>query len=106
MPENNNDNLTAHFHRNLRLYLWYSAIYNTFFWLPVFFLFFSSHLTLDQVLKLEAIYYISVVALEVPSGYFSDVIGRKPTLLISSLAFVVACILFFFGASFGMFIAA
>ena len=106
MPDTDNHNLSAHLQRNLRLYLWYSATYNTFFWLPVFFLFFSSHLTLDQVLKLEAIYYISVVALEVPSGYFSDVIGRKPTLLISSLAFLVACILFFFGSSFGMFIVA
>lgn len=106
MPDTANDILTSHLQRNARLYLWYSAAYNTFFWLPVFFLFFSSHLTLDQVLKLEAIYYISVVALEVPSGYFSDVIGRKPTLLISCFSFMVACILFFFGASFGMFIVA
>ena len=38
------------------------------------------------VLRLEAIYYVAVVVLEVPSGFFSDVVGRKPTLLISSLA--------------------
>lgn len=106
MPDTDHEILTTRLQRNLRLYLWYSATYNTFFWLPVFFLFFSSHLTLDQVLKLEAIYYLSVVVLEVPSGYFSDVIGRKPTLLISSFSFVVACFLFFFGASFGIFIVA
>ena len=69
-------------------------------WLPIFFLFFSAHLSIDQVLILESIYYLSVVVLEVPSGYFSDSIGRKTTLLISSLGFCLAYILFAFGSTF------
>ena len=70
--------------RNVRLYPLYQAFFNAYFWLPVFFLYFSKHFSLAQVLQLEAIYYLAVVSLEVPSGYFSDVIGRRPTLLTSS----------------------
>lgn len=38
---------------------------------------------MSRVLRLEAIYYIAVVFLEVPSGYFSDRFGRRQTLLIA-----------------------
>jgi MFS family permease len=93
-------------HRNVRLYPVYAAAYNAFFWMPVFFLYFSEHLTLDRVLLLESIYYIAVVVLEVPSGYFSDSIGRRPTLLISAGALLGAYGLFFWGASFLVFAAA
>ena len=86
-----------HLTRNAALYPWYVGLFNCFFWMPVFFLFFNEHLTVAQVLRLEAIYYVAVVVLEVPSGFFSDVVGRKPTLLISSLAFLAAYLLFFFG---------
>lgn len=36
------------------------------------------------MLRLEALYYAGVVLLEVPSGYFSDRVGRRITLCISS----------------------
>lgn len=62
--------------------------------MPVFFLFFASKLPLAQVFWLEAIYYASVVLLEIPSGYASDRFGRKPTLLLSSAAFVLSYALF------------
>ena len=65
-------------------------------WLPVFFMYFSASLSISEVLILESIYYLSVVILEIPSGYFSDKIGRRTTLIISSLAFTVAYFLFGF----------
>jgi predicted MFS family arabinose efflux permease len=61
---------------------------------------------MSRVLRLEAIYYIAVVILEVPSGYFSDRsdrFGRRPTLLIACGALLVAYTLFYFGSSFGSF---
>ncbi len=99
------DRISSHitmqrFARNVELYPWYVGLFNCFFWMPVFFLFFNEHLTVAQVLQLEAIYYAAVVVLEVPSGFFSDVVGRKPTLLISSAAFLAAYMLFFFGTGF------
>ncbi len=63
-------------------------------WLPVFFLYFNQSLEIKEVILLESIYYMSVVLLEVPSGYFSDKIGRKITLIISSLGFAVGYLLF------------
>ena len=68
--------------RNTTLYPWYRAGYEAYFWLPVFFLYFNERFSIERVLQLEAIYFLSVVLLEVPSGYFSDRIGRRPTLLI------------------------
>ena len=58
------------------------------------FLYFLARLPLVQVLQLEAIYYACVVLLEVPSGWFSDRIGRRPTLLISKAAHLVSALLF------------
>jgi len=92
--------------RNVRLYPWYTAGFNLLFWMPVFFLYFSEHLTLQRVLQLEALYYICVVLLEVPSGYFSDSIGRRPTLIISTAGLAVSYVLFFFGDTFAQFAAA
>lgn len=71
----------------------------------MFVLYFSEHLLLREILLLESIYYISVVILEVPSGYFSDVIGRKPTLLMSAAFLLASALCFFFGSSFGVFVA-
>lgn len=63
-------------------------------YLPIFFLYFNGIVSLREVLLLESIYYISVVFIEVPSGYFSDRIGRKKTLIISTLFFIISYIVF------------
>lgn len=91
---------------NVALYPWYVSLFGLMAWLPIFFLYFSQHLSLAQVLQLEAIYYVAVVLLEVPSGYFSDVVGRRPTLLISAASMIVAYLLFIIGSGFGAFAAA
>ncbi len=89
--------------RNIRLYPWYKAVFSAYFWLPVFFLYFSSKFSIAQVLELEAVYYAAVVALEVPSGYFSDSVGRRITLLIAPAGVTVAHGFFLIGESFGSF---
>lgn len=95
--------MNARIERNIRLYPWYAVGFNALFWYPVFILFFTERLTLNQALQLEAIYYLTVPILEVPSGYFSDRIGRKPTLLISSMSLLASYLLFFTGTGFAMF---
>lgn len=92
--------------RTLRLYPWYQGVLGFWFWIPVFFLYFSAHFSLDRVLLLEAIYYAAVVLLEVPSGYFSDVVGRRASLLISALAFCFSYALFLSGSGFVAFVMA
>ncbi len=49
-------------------------------------------LDLSQISLLKAIYSISIVILEIPSGYLADVLGRKKTLIIGS---VLGCMGFF-----------
>lgn len=93
--------------RNLRLYGWYFPLARSYFWAPVFFLYFSERFPIDQVLALQSLYYFTVVALEVPSGYLSDRVSRTVTLQLSALAAVASYTLFYFGgASFGSFAAA
>lgn len=89
--------------RNLTLYPMYLAAVSFFAWMPVFFLYFSSYVSFNQVLSLAAIYYASVVVLEVPSGYFSDRIGRRPTLVIAATALTLAYVTFSVSTSFAGF---
>lgn len=92
--------------RSVRLYPIYAPLAQAYFWLPVFFLYFNQYMPIEQVLRLEAIYYVAVVILEVPSGYLSDTLGRRLTLLISAVSAIFAYALFFFGGSFGVFVLA
>ena len=86
--------------RSARLYPVYVFFQKASYWAPIFFLYFSRVLPLHDVLLLEAIYYISVVILEVPTGYLSDRIGPRRVLLASSVAQMAACSAF---ASSGIF---
>ena len=69
-------------------------------WIAVFFLFMNQSLSLDQVIQLSAVYYFSAFLLEVPSGYFSDRIGRRITLLIAASSLILSYCCFIFGAGF------
>lgn len=89
--------------RNVRLYPLYQLGRGLIFWLPVFFLFFSGQVGLTGALLLEAVYYGAVVVLEVPSGYFSDRLGRRWTLLIGAAAYGAGCLTFVLGAGFAAF---
>ena len=88
---------------NARLYPWFRAASDCHAWIPVFFLYMSSVLPLPQVIQLSAVYYLSVFVLEVPSGYFSDRMGRRTTLLLAGASLVLAYSLFIFGGSFAVF---
>lgn len=95
--------MTKKLQRNLTLYPWYAGLFHAYFWLPVYFLFFQSKLDLADVLLLESVYFASVVAMEVPSGWFSDMFGRKRTLVAASSFLCAAYILFLLSNSFNMF---
>jgi len=95
--------MTKKLQRNLTLYPWYAALFHAYFWLPVYFLFFQSKFDLANVLLLESIYFASVVAMEVPSGWFSDMFGRKRTLVAASLFLCTSYVLFLGADSFNMF---
>ena len=83
----------------------YRASADAMAWLPVFFLYFSEKLTLPEVLVLESVYYLAVVLTEVPSGYLSDTLGRRRTLLLSGIALLVAYLCFLLSPQFAGFAA-
>ena len=90
---------------NVRLYPWFRAASDGHAWITVFFLYMSQNLPLDQVIQLSAIYYLCVFVLEVPSGYFSDRIGRRTTLLLAAGSLVGSYCCFIIGADFWWFAA-
>ncbi len=80
--------------RSARIYPIYVFFQKSSYWSPIFFLYFSSLLTLPDVLCLEAIYYFSVVVLEVPTGFLADRVGARRTLIASSVTQMAASLAF------------
>lgn len=54
--------------------------------MPVVIIFFQDNgLSMKEIMILQSVFSISIVVLEVPSGYFADRMGRKTTLIIGSI---------------------
>lgn len=61
--------------------------------MPIIVLFFQENgLSMKEVFLLQSIFSIGIILFEIPSGYFSDVIGRKKTI-------ILGCIFGFLGFS-------
>lgn len=94
-------------HRNIfNLYLiktakWFMLV------MPVIMLFYDSqHLDVQQVFILKAIYSIVVVVCEIPSGYLSDVWGRRNALILGTILGAVGYSCYALSSSFLFFLAA
>ncbi len=66
----------------------------------------SNHLNLTQIFTIQASYALSVLILEIPSGYLADVIGRKKTLILGAFFLPVGIAVYAFTGSFTTFILA
>lgn len=54
--------------------------------MPIVVLFYNAHgLSMHEVFILQAIYSVSIVAWEIPSGYVADVIGRRKSMIIGAV---------------------
>lgn len=89
--------------RNVALYPWFKLLQNLLFWQAIWFLFFQKSLSASEAILLYAVYDVSSTLLEVPSGYLSDRLGRRLTLIISSAAGLLAMALFVLGEGFAAF---
>ena len=75
--------------------------------IPTFVLFCGEYdLGLKEVLLLKAAQSLFVFLLEVPSGYFADVIGRKTSLVLGGAVWFVSSIVYSLGTSFEVFLLA
>ena len=63
--------------------------------MPIIVLFYQENgLGMKDVLLLQGIYSIAIVAIEIPSGYFADVWGRKSTMVIGAFLGVVGFVIY------------
>ena len=92
--------------RNVRLYPWFKLFQSLFFWQAVWFLYFQKELSAAEALLLYVILDLCTTAFEVPSGYMSDRIGRRITLILSALAGAAGAAMQAFGEGFVVFAAA
>ncbi len=77
-----------------------------FAWFPIptIVLFYESHgLNLEQVVLLKTILSLSILVLEVPSGYLADVWSRKACLVVGSGVWVSSWLIYCLGSSFSEF---
>jgi MFS family permease len=96
---------------NIESNLWKLYVYKFFssFWLiaPILIPFFESNgLSATQVFIVQATYSLSALIFEIPSGYLSDRIGRKKTLIIGSFLLPVGVAVYAFSNSFMTFVLA
>ena len=88
---------------NIQLYPWFQFFRSLLFWQGIWFLYFQQELSAAEAILLYAIYDISTTALEVPSGYLSDRVGRRFTLILATIAALTGCLLLVLGGSFAVF---
>lgn len=79
--------------RTVRLFPWYKFLQSLVFYQAIWFLFFQTELSAAEAILLYVIYDIATTVLEVPSGYLSDRVGRRITLVLSGVAGTIAGVL-------------
>ncbi len=88
---------------NVALYPWFKFFQNLLFWQATWFLFVQSELSAAEAVLMYVFYDMATTVFEVPSGYLSDRIGRRVTLMISTLAGLLGAVLLSFGSGFWVF---
>ena len=88
--------------RNIQLYRWSRFLRSLIFWQAVWFLYFQNVLSATEAILLYVVYDIATTLLEVPSGYMSDRLSRKKTLIASAICTLCGMILLAIGDSFSV----
>ncbi|MFA6255764.1 MAG: MFS transporter [Candidatus Absconditabacterales bacterium] len=93
--------------KNIRRYYVISFLSGLMFSIPIMVLFRRDNgLNMFQITFLQSLFAIAVVALEVPTGYVADILGRKKSIIMSLFFYLLGYIVYGFGSSFGGFLAA
>ena len=89
--------------RNIALYPWFKFFQSLLFTQGIWFLFFQETLSAAEAILMYAVYDLATTVLEVPSGYLSDRVGRRFTLIAGAFAALVGSVLFLVGDTFTIF---
>lgn len=81
-------------------------LFELIFFIPILVPFFEGlGFTMQQILILEASFASTLVLMEIPSGYFADLYGRKTALIINSIINFIGITIFILSSSFWGFLA-
>ena len=93
--------------KNIWKFYLYNMLTGMFFAVPVFVLFWQENgLNLTEIMLLQSIFALSTVILEVPTGYFADIHGRKSTMIIAGITGLLAISIYSIGHNFFQFLIA
>lgn len=85
----------------IKIAKWFSLI------MPIIVLFFEDNgLSMTDIFLLKAVYSVGMLVLEIPSGYFGDVWGRRKTLIVGALLTTVGFSFYTFSFAFWQFMLA
>ncbi|MFC4993438.1 MFS transporter [Rubritalea tangerina] len=80
--------------RNVRLFVWFRVLFNARFYYPIFAVFFTEMgLSVSQFLWLNALWAITIVLFELPSGVLADMVGRRKLVIFSAMSMLVEMLL-------------
>ena len=86
---------------NITKYYWYKILTSPFLLGPILAIFLLSRgLSLFEVFMLQAVFAIIQIVFEIPTGAFSDLLGRKKAMILSSSIFTAAIVIYVFSYSF------
>ena len=92
---------------NIRKLYIYEILYSLMFFTPVIVLFYQNNgLSLTQIMTIQSINSVVWILMEIPSGYFADVVGRKQSLMITGVFATLSMLTFGLGNNFFHFLAA
>ncbi len=83
--------------KNIRLYRWFTILYNARAYYPVLAVFFVDlGIRLEDYSRLNALWALSILLLEIPSGALADTFGRRKLVVLSAMLMVVEMALLLF----------
>ncbi|MEM7091733.1 MAG: hypothetical protein AAF567_01925 [Actinomycetota bacterium] len=88
--------MSARLENNLRLYPLHQMFAGALFWMPTIVLFLVEELGFARALSVQAVYYIAVVVLELPTGWLSDRLGRVLALRLVTGTWIASHLTFVF----------
>lgn len=88
---------------NIKLFRLFQFSRSLLFWQALWFLYFQDVLSAREAILLAAIYDLGAILLEVPSGYLSDLLGRRTTLIIAGAVSALGCFMIYGADAFWMF---
>ena len=95
---------TAHKSSNIKTAYFLAFVSEIYFPIAIWLFFYSKFLSFTEIALLSAIGGLAVILLEVPTGAFADIFGRKTAIVISFILFSVSMFGVAVSSSFGAFI--